>query len=111
MGCSNCKECKEFCERIFNSGQISDDKKVVECNLDYNKTDMVEDSILEAPIMRETKNVKLININIILIDDQNSKIKEISSYLKSSGIKNIIPFSHITDAINKIKKIFLKKQL
>jgi len=115
MGCSNCKECKEECkecfERIFILGQISDDKNVVECNLNYNNTDMVEDSHLESPIMRETKNVKLININIILIDDRNSKNKEISSYLKSSGIKNILPFSNITDAINKIKEIFFEETI
>lgn len=111
MGCSNCKECKECFERIFILGPISDDKNVVEYNLDHNKTDMVEDSHLESPIMRETKNVKLININIILIDDRNSKNKEISSYLKSSGIKNILPFSNITDAINKIKEIFFEETI
>ena len=98
MGCTSCVECIKTSILLEKTSEVKND---IECNINFK---MTEDCHLENSIQKEISN-----INIILIDDQNSKDEEISSYLKSYGIKNIIPFLNITDAINKIKEIFFEE--
>ena len=98
MGCTSCVECIKTSILLEKTSEVKND---IECNINFK---MTEDCHLENSIQKEISN-----INIILIDDQNSKDEEISSYLKSYGIKNIIPFLNIADAINKIKEIFFEE--